>query len=92
MPKIEIYTKKTCSYCVRAKQLLDQKGVKYTEIMVDEDPKDLEMMLLRAEGRRTVPQIFINDRGIGGFDDLYELEHAKKLDILLGTHSGETND
>ena len=86
MVKVEIYTKKTCSYCVRAKQLFDQKGVKYTEIKVDEDPKDLEMMLLRAEGRRTVPQIFINDRGIGGCDDLYELEHAKKLDLLLGTH------
>lgn len=83
MPKIEIYSKKTCPYCVRAKQLFDQKGVKYTEIMVDESPKDLEMMLLRAEGRRTVPQIFINDLGIGGCDDLYALEQAKKLDILL---------
>ncbi|MDP1574933.1 MAG: glutaredoxin 3 [Coxiellaceae bacterium] len=84
MPKIEIYTKQTCPYCVRAKQLLDQKNVKYIEIRVDENPKDLEMMLLRAEGRRTVPQIFINDRGIGGCDDLYALEQAKKLDTLLG--------
>ena len=83
MPKIEIYTKQTCPYCVRAKQLLDQKKVKYLEIRVDENPKDLEMMLLRAEGRRTVPQIFINDRGIGGCDDLYALEQAKKLDALL---------
>lgn len=83
MPKIEIYSKKTCSYCVRAKQLFDHKGVAYTEIMIDENPKELEMMLLRAEGRRTVPQIFINDRGIGGCDDLYELEQAKKLDALL---------
>ena len=83
MAKIEIYTKKTCSYCVRAKQLLDKKAVRYTEIKVDEDPKDLEMMLLRAEGRRTVPQIFIDDRGIGGCDDLYALEQAHKLDGLL---------
>ena len=83
MPKIEIYTKQTCPYCVRAKQLLDQKKVKYLEIRVDENPQDLEMMLLRAEGRRTVPQIFINDRGIGGCDDLYALEQAKKLDALL---------
>ncbi len=83
MPKIEIYTKKTCSYCVRAKQLLDHKSVSYTEIRVDEDPKDLEMMLLRAEGRRSVPQIFINDRGIGGCDDLYALDQAGKLDALL---------
>lgn len=83
MPKIEIYTKQTCPYCVRAKQLLDQKNVKYVEIRVDENPKDLEMMLLRAEGRRTVPQIFINDRGIGGCDDLYALNTAGKLDALL---------
>ena len=83
MPKIEIYTKKTCPFCVRAKQLLDQKSVSYTEIKVDEDPKELEMMLLRSEGRRTVPQIFIHDRGIGGCDDLYALEKAHQLDDLL---------
>ncbi|OGT43064.1 MAG: glutaredoxin 3 [Gammaproteobacteria bacterium RIFCSPHIGHO2_12_FULL_40_19] len=83
MPKVEIYTKKTCSYCVRAKQLLDHKSIAYTEIRVDEDPKDLEMMLLRAEGRRSVPQIFINDRGIGGCDDLYALDQVGKLDGLL---------
>lgn len=62
---------------------MDHKSVSYTEIKVDEDPKELEMMLLRAEGRRTVPQIFINDLGIGGCDDLYELEKAGKLDALL---------
>lgn len=83
MPKVEIYTKKTCPYCVRAKQLLDHKSIAYTEIRVDEDPKDLEMMLLRAEGRRSVPQIFINDFGIGGCDDLYALDQAGKLDSLL---------
>ena len=84
MTKIEIYTKQACPYCVRAKQLLDKKSAQYTEIKVDENPKDLEMMLLRAEGRRTVPQIFINDRGIGGCDDMYALEQAHKLDALLG--------
>lgn len=83
MPKIEIYTKKTCPYCVRAKQLLDHKSVKYTEIPVDQNPQDLEKMLKRSDGRRTVPQIFINDQGIGGCDDLYALEHAGKLDNLL---------
>ncbi|OGT45558.1 MAG: glutaredoxin 3 [Gammaproteobacteria bacterium RIFCSPHIGHO2_12_FULL_38_11] len=83
MPKIEIYTKKTCHYCVKAKQLLDHKALTYIEIKVDENPKDLEMMLMRAEGRRTVPQIFINDLGIGGCDDLYELDKAGKLDVLL---------
>lgn len=83
MAKVEIYTKKTCSYCVRAKQLLDSKKVSYTEITVDDNPQDLEVMLQRAEGRRTVPQIFINDRGIGGCDDLYALNSAGKLDELL---------
>lgn len=83
MAKVEIYTKAVCPYCVRAKQLLDSKGVTYTEIPVDTDPKELEMMLLRAEGRRTVPQIFINDMGIGGCDDLYALNSAGKLDALL---------
>ncbi|HLB56667.1 MAG TPA: glutaredoxin 3 [Coxiellaceae bacterium] len=83
MPKIEIYTKKTCPYCVRAKQLLDHKAVKYVEIPVDQNPADLEKMLKRSDGRRTVPQIFINDHGIGGCDDLYALEHAGKLDNLL---------
>lgn len=83
MTKVEIYTKKTCSYCVRAKQLLDHKKVAYTEIKVDENPADLELMLLRSQGRRTVPQIFINDRGIGGCDDLYALDQAGRLDVLL---------
>ena len=83
MPKIEIYTKKTCPYCVRAKQLLDHKAVKYVEIPVDQNPADLEKMLKRSDGRRTVPQIFINDHGVGGCDDLYALEHAGKLDNLL---------
>jgi len=83
MLKIEIYSKKTCPYCDRAKQLLDHKKVHYTEIKVDENPADLEAMLLRAEGRRTVPQIFINNQGIGGCDDLYALDQAGKLDALL---------
>ena len=83
MPKIEIYSKKTCPYCDRAKQLLDQKGVTYTEIRIDEHPDRLEEMLRRAEGRRTVPEIFINDKLIGGFDDLWALEQAHKLDNLL---------
>lgn len=85
MPKIEIYTKQVCSYCVRAKQLLDHKGVKYTEIPVDQDPAALEMMLSRSLGRRTVPQIFINDRAIGGCDDLYALDQAGRLDVILNS-------
>lgn len=83
MAKIEIYSKKNCPFCDHAKQLFDQKGVKYTEILVDKDPARLEEMLARAAGRRTVPEIFINDRLIGGFDDLAVLDKAKKLDSLL---------
>lgn len=83
MAKIEIYSTQFCPYCVRAKDLLDQKGATYTEIKVDTDAAKFEEMLARSEGRRTVPQIFINDQGIGGFDDLWALEQAGELDTLL---------
>jgi GrxC family glutaredoxin len=83
IPKIEIYTKQICPYCVRAKQLLDSKGVSYLEIPVDQDSKALEDMLSRSQGRRTVPEIFIDDRLIGGCDDLYALEQAGKLNAIL---------
>lgn len=83
MLKIEIYTKQTCPYCDRAKQLLDHKGVKYVEIPVDQNQQALEDMLSRSLGRRTVPQIFINDRAIGGCDDLYALDQAGRLDSIL---------
>lgn len=83
MAKIEIYTTNVCPYCVRAKQLLKNKGLEWTEINIQQDPDKRDEMLTRAEGRRTVPQIFINDQGIGGCDDLYALESAKKLDALL---------
>lgn len=83
MPKIEIYLTDVCPYCVRAKQLLKNKGVEWTEINIQRDPEKRDEMLERAQGRRTVPQIFINDQHIGGSDDLYALESAKKLDALL---------
>ena len=83
MAKVEIYTTQVCPYCVRAKDLLKRKGVNVTEIHVDNDD-DLRMkMMERAGGRRSVPQIFINDQHIGGCDDLYALEQAGKLDALL---------
>ncbi len=83
MPKIEIYTTKICPYCIRAKQLFNQKGVEFKEIDVSTDD-DLRMkMTERAGGRRSVPQIFINDTHVGGCDDLYALESAQKLDTLL---------
>ena len=82
MAKVVIYTTQVCPYCVRAKQLLQNKGVQYTEIRVD-DNAELRAELVAKTGRRTVPQIFINDQPIGGCDDLYALESAGKLDSLL---------
>ena len=83
MAKIEIYTTHVCPYCARAKQLLKGKGAAFTEIFVDEDPSVRDAMVERANGRRTVPQIFIDDRHIGGFDDLYALDRKGGLDPLL---------
>jgi glutaredoxin 3 len=84
MVKVEVYSKMVCPFCVRAKALLSHKGVEYTEIMVDQDPEKLDEMLMRSEGKRTVPQIFIGDQSIGGFDELWTLEQQGELDKLLG--------
>ena len=83
--KVEIYTAAHCPYCIRAKALLDLRCVKYREICVDQEEAKFHEMLKRSNGRRTVPQIFINDYGIGGFDALWELEQKKQLDTLLTT-------
>ncbi|MES2252542.1 MAG: glutaredoxin 3 [Pseudomonadota bacterium] len=83
MQKIEIYSKTVCPYCVRAKNLLTKKGATYTEIDISQDSELRDSMIKRANGRQTVPQIFINDQHIGGCDDLYALEAAGKLDDLL---------
>lgn len=82
MANVIIYTKPNCPYCVNAKNLLDHKGVKYQEIRVDQDPQQLQEMMDRSK-RRTVPQIFINNQSIGGFDDLRALDEAGKLDQIL---------
>jgi glutaredoxin 3 len=79
-----VYSTGWCPYCVRAKALLERKGVPFREIRVDEDPAERETMLERSRGQRTVPQIFIGDRHVGGFDDLYALDKAGELDQLLG--------
>ena len=84
MAQIEIYTKFFCPYCTRAKTLLDSKGVTYEEYEVSNDPKSFEVMLDRANGSRTVPQIFIDDQHIGGSDDLHALDARGGLDPLLG--------
>lgn len=79
---VTIYTRKFCFYCVRAKALLDELGVKYSEIKVDDDPKALAEMR-RASARNTVPQIWIGERHIGGCDDLYALHRQGGLEPLL---------
>jgi glutaredoxin 3 len=84
MAKVEIYTKFFCPYCTRAKTLLDSKGVAYEEYEVSRDAESFERMVERANGGRTVPQIFINDQHIGGSDDLAALEARGGLDPLLG--------
>ncbi len=83
MPKVEIYTSPYCPYCHRAKSLLDSKGVKYEEIDVFAQPGRRPEMVQRAGGRTTVPQIFIDDKPIGGSDDIHALDRAGKLDPLL---------
>jgi len=83
MPEILIYTTHICPYCVMAKRLLDKKGASYTEINVDGQTGLREEMMRRTK-RRTVPQIYIGDLHVGGFDELYALEQQKKLNALLG--------
>jgi glutaredoxin 3 len=82
---IEIYTWSRCPFCIRAKALLDKKGVEYSEYCIDGDEEAREQMTQRANGRRSLPQIFINDRHIGGCDNLYDLESQGELDPLLET-------
>jgi glutaredoxin 3 len=80
---VEIYTWQTCPYCIRAKLLLRWKGVPFTEYKIDGDGAARVKMAERANGRKSVPQIFINDRHLGGCDDLYALDREAKLDPLL---------
>ena len=83
MRSVEIYTTRFCPYCSAAKALLKRKGVSYSEIDVSRDFKRREEMIQRANGRMTVPQIFIGTTYVGGSDELHALERAGKLDPLL---------
>ena len=83
MSTIDIYTKTFCPYCWRAKALLDEKGVEYREISVDFGGEIRQQMIQRANGRTTVPQIFIREQHVGGCDDLFALERAGRLDGLI---------
>ena len=80
---VEIYTWTSCPFCIRAKALLDKKGVDYQEYVVDGDEAARDEMAQRANGKRSVPQIFINDLHIGGCDDIHALEAQGELDSLL---------
>jgi glutaredoxin 3 len=80
---VEIYTWQTCPFCIRAKLLLWWKGVEYKEYKIDGDEAARNAMAQRAGGKRTVPQIFINDRHVGGCDDLYQLDSRGELNTLL---------
>lgn len=84
MPKIEVYSTAVCPYCVSAKNLLKSRGLEWTEVRIDMDPAQRDAMLARSGGRRTVPQIFINDQHVGGFEDLVAADRSGKLATLLG--------
>ncbi len=89
MATVEMYTTMTCGSCIRAKRLFAAKGVDVTEIDVSFDRSE---MIKRADGRMTVPQIFIDDEGIGGYDDLALLERQGRLDAILGLVSDGVDD
>ena len=84
MLNIEIYTSPVCGFCYRAKTLLEDKGAEYKEIDILAQPSIRSEMIQRSNGKQTVPQIFFNDRHIGGCDELYALEMEGKLDAILG--------
>lgn len=83
MANITIYTTRTCGFCYAAKSLLTKKGLSFDEIDVSADPEARQRMMLRTNGRRSVPQIFIGETHVGGNEDLYELERRGGLDPLL---------
>ena len=85
MAEVIIYSTTVCPYCVRAKQLLERKGVEYKEINLSKEDPQVRLDLMQRTNHRTVPQIFINEQFIGGFDQLYALEREGKLDELLAS-------
>ena len=83
-PRIRIYTSDFCSYCTRAKNLLTKKGVEYEEVFLDRTDMQSRMDLVQLTGRYTVPQILIDDRPVGGYDEIKTLDDQGRLDPLLG--------
>ena len=84
MTKIEVYSTAVCPYCVAAKNFFKAKGLAWEEVRIDLDPAQRDAMLQRSGGRRTVPQIFVNDQHVGGFDDLVAADRSGKLAQILG--------
>ncbi len=83
MSKIEVYSTAVCPYCVAAKNLLKSRGLEWVEVRIDTDAAERDAMLARSGGRRTVPQIFVNDQHVGGYDDLVAADRSGKLTQLL---------
>lgn len=83
MQPVTMYTKPYCGFCHAAKRLLEKKGVDYTEIDIQAHPERRAEMIQKSGGRMTVPQIWIGETHVGGFDDMYDLEHTGRLDPLL---------
>ena len=83
MKKVEIYTWQYCPFCIRAKSLLNKKNIDFIEYKIDGDESAREKMSERANDKRSLPQIFIDNNSIGGCDDLYSLEEENKLDSLI---------
>jgi glutaredoxin 3 len=91
MPKVVIYTTQICPYCIRAKALLRSKQIDFEEIDVSRDPR-LQDEVRQRSGRRTVPQVFIDEKSMGGYDELRELDAAGELDVLLGVGNSKRED
>ena len=81
--QVTVYSTNACPYCVRAKQLLERKGIEYKEVNLSKEAPEVRLELMQKTNHRTVPQIFIKEQFIGGFDQLYALEREGKLDELL---------
>jgi len=84
MPIVRMYSTQICPYCVRAERLLSQRGAQIDKILIDKDPVQQQKMI-ELTGRRTVPQIFIGERHVGGYDDLVDLDMEGELEALLQT-------
>jgi len=84
MPDIQMYTTAVCPFCIAAKNLFKSRGLEWQEIRIDTDPERMREMLDRSSGRRTVPQIFINDIHVGGFDDLAAADRSGRLAEIIG--------